>query len=389
MSQTEDSLQEIIEQLEKGEPVEVCTDGLPVQEAEVVQLISNLRAVPFPDEDEKVVVFQEAAVLAAAQKQFAPTPTPKAKETAITAVILAHIQSWWEQLRAQPQLAGGFVAVLVLAILAVAWITRSPNMNNEATLADKLVVNEAAEEAVPPVPGTVIEDEVAPSEMAVEEGAEVAAAASTSGSTVYIPLMTVNLETNPQSAVIEGIQGVVEVQNGGDVWTAVNNIGTLAAGQRLRTGALSQATLTFYDGSQAFLDANTEISIDELNALPPEEGFRTVVMTQWVGDSNHKVAFRNDGGSRYEVKSPSGSGLARGTEFQVLVTPDQLARYTVTEGKVDVTGYNRTVSVTAGQLTTITPGNGPVEPAFNISGEGKVEAIGETWIIAGQNLSNA
>ena len=170
------------------------------------------------------------------------------------------------------------------------------------------------------------------------------------------------------------------------VWTAVNRLTTATARQRIRTGAFSSATLTFHDGSQAHLQANTEISIDELNALRPEEGFRTVVMTQWVGESDHSVQFRNDGGSRYEVKTPTGSGLARGTKFQVLVTPDQLARFIVTEGKVDVSGAGRTVSVTAGQLTTLLAGNVPDEPAFTIIGEGEVGAIGELWTIAGQTF---
>ena len=127
----------------------------------------------------------------------------------------------------------------------------------------------------------------------------------------------------------------------------------------------------------------TKESIDELNAMRPNEGFRTVVMTQLLGDSDHSVQFRNDGGSRYEVKTPAGSGIARGTKFHVMVTSELLTRYIVTEGKVDVSGQNRTVAVTAGQLTSLVAGNEPQEPAFNISGEGEVTAIGTSWTIAG------
>ena len=118
----------------------------------------------------------------------------------------------------------------------------------------------------------------------------------------------------------------------------------------------------------------------------PEEGFRTVVMTQWLGDSEHSVQFRNDGGSRYEVKTPDGSGIARGTKFHVIVAPNQLSRYIVTEGKVDVSGQNRIVSVIAGQLSTILAGTVPAEPYFNIFGEGEVSATGSEWTIAGQTF---
>lgn len=83
-----------------------------------------------------------------------------------------------------------------------------------------------------------------------------------------------------------------------------------AAGQRVRTGALSSATITFFDGSQATLGPQSEISLDELNAQRAADGFRTVVMTQWLGEGEHQVAFRNDGGSRYEVKTPNGFGVA-------------------------------------------------------------------------------
>lgn len=218
-----------------------------------------------------------------------------------------------------------------------------------------------------------------------EETTAVASSPDESHST-YIPVISSPLVLNAQTAAVEATQGIVEVQGQDGAWTAVNQVTTATAGQRVRTGELSQATLTFFDGSQASLGANTEISIDELNALRPDEGFRTVVMTQWVGDSDHSVQFRNDGGSRYEVKTPAGSGIARGTKFHVLVTPDALARYIVSEGKVDVTGQNRTVSVTAGQLTSLITGSVPDEPVFSISGEGEVTAIGSVWTIAGQTF---
>jgi hypothetical protein len=63
-----------------------------------------------------------------------------------------------------------------------------------------------------------------------------------------------------------------------------------------------------------------------------------------------------------------------------------LTRYTVTEGKVDVTGQSRTVSVTAGQLTTLAAGSAPDDPAFSISGEGEVGTTGAVWTIAGQTF---
>lgn len=219
------------------------------------------------------------------------------------------------------------------------------------------------------------------------EPASQTAVASAFNHTIYVPvLFTKPLATDPTTAAVQGVEGVVEIQQADGSWTAVGKDATLKAGQRIRTGALSGATLTFYDNSQATLYANSELSIDELNAQLPENGFRTVVMTQWLGESDHEVAFRGDGGSRYEVKTPSGSGIARGTKFKVVVTPSLLARYAVLDGKVDVTGLNKTVSVIAGQITIILAGQIPTEPYFRVTGEGQVSQIGAQWTIAGQTF---
>ncbi|MBE2221658.1 MAG: FecR domain-containing protein, partial [Anaerolineae bacterium] len=213
-----------------------------------------------------------------------------------------------------------------------------------------------------------------------------AAIPTNNGNSIYIPVVSYPIEENPQTAVIQHVTGSVQVQIDGSTWKTITTNNVLSAGQRIRTGDLSQATLTFYDGSQAHLRANTEISIDELNALRPEDGFRTVVLTQWLGDSDHQVAHRGDNGSRYEVKTAEGSGIARGTQFHVTVLPNQLARYIVNEGKVDVSSFNKTVSVTAGQVTTLLIGSPPESPAFTITGQGQVSAIGSEWAIAGQTF---
>ena len=385
MTQAEDLLQELVEQLENGEAAEAIAIGLPAPEREVVRLIAAIRDVPFPEEDETVIAAQEARLLAAAQDQFPVMARPTANDTPVTAVILAHIQEWVNLLRTRRELAFGLASVLVIALLAIGWLGWSRGQSGDVPANEDTLVEESIDEGVPIIADAGPNDQAAAAAVA-DVGGETPAVAATRGPTVYLPSITSPLNFNAQTAVIENIQGMVEIQTGPDMWTAVNRDSTMTAGQRLRTGALSQATLTFYDGSQARLGANTEISIDELNALRPEEGFRTVVMTQWVGDSDHSVQFRNDGGSRYEVNTPSGSGVARGTKFHVLVTPDALARYTVTEGRVDVTGMNRIVSVTAGQLTTLIEGEAPDDPAFSVSGEGEVTATGAVWTIAGQTF---
>ncbi len=388
MKQTEDYLQELVERLENGEPAAECVVGLPVQEAEVVWLIDAMQKVSFPQEDEAVTADQEAKLLAAAQAQF-PGAQQQQTQRSITAVSLSHIRAWLDQLPVPRELAYGLTAVLVMMLFAVIWTGVSNRAGEEAELVAETNSEVIGAEGYPAPAAGADDLPESPAGEVEQPTAETAAASlppTPQGPTVYLPLMTNPLNFTAETAVIDNIQGFVEIQTEGGEWTAVNQTTTLAAGQRLRTGKLSQATLSFFDGSQAFLSADTEISIDELNALRPEDGFRTVVMTQWMGDTDHAVQFRNDGGSRYEVNTPSGSGTARGTKFHVLVTADLLTRYIVTEGRVDVTGAGQIVSVTAGKLSTILPGAVPAEPAFNVFGEGEVEAIGSVWTIAGQTF---
>lgn len=380
MSELEQVLQQHIEQLEAGEPVEACLAGLPEQEMDALRLIASMRTMPVDDASSESIAAQRTNILEAASAQLnggAPAAPPS-----FAASFLAQLRVMLDRLRTQRELAIGLAALLVVVILGLAWRGIGQKQNSENIEIAAPATNSSDEETTSelntpftPPAGTESEADAVASVPDVPQGPA-----------IYLPMLAISLERTPQTAIVEDVQGIVEIQTEADTWTAVNRAATIAVGQRVRTGELSQASITFYDGSQAYLNANTEISIDELNALSPEEGFRTVVMTQWIGNSDHSVQFRNDGGSRYEVKTPDGSGLARGTKFRVLVTPDLLTQYTVTEGKVDVTGLNRTVSVTAGQMSTFTSGNPPEDPAFTISGEGEVAATGSLWTIAGQTF---
>ena len=381
MSNLEQLLHERLKQLEAGESLGSCLTGLPEEEAKALQLIAGIRMLAIDDIDEESVRAQRRNVLQAAAVRLNGTNAPAGAGN----LFLAQLQTVFQRFFAHRELAIGLASLLVIVVLGLAWRGMAQRQNAESGGAVSSIRDDDDDEREPDVetdtPVTTAIDEA---ESPVETDADVPTIVD--GETLFIPVVTSPLNVNPQTAVIDDIQGIVEIQTNTDVWTPVDNPTTIAAGQRVRTGKLSQATLSFYDGSQAHLGADTEISIDELNALRPEEGFRTVVITQWIGDSEHSVHFRNDGGSLYEVKTPEGSGIARGTKFHVVVTPDLLTQYIVTEGKVDVSGQSRTVSVTAGQLTTLITGAAPRDPTFNISGEGEVTTVGAVWTIAGQTF---
>jgi hypothetical protein len=185
---------------------------------------------------------------------------------------------------------------------------------------------------------------------------------------------TLGVPSNAESAILTDLHGTVEVKTGEGQWTPAQPGQTLKSGQNIRTGALSNGTLVFYDGSYLHLGADAEISLDALNART--SGARVVEITQVSGESQHEVAMSDDPGSRYNVNTPAGSGSATGTKFTVMVLPSQLSQFWVETGTVSVVNSDVTVMVVPGQTTIIPIGQPPVEPMFRVTGEGQVMQIG-------------
>jgi hypothetical protein len=185
---------------------------------------------------------------------------------------------------------------------------------------------------------------------------------------------TLEKPRSAESAILADLHGTVEVKTGDGQWTLAQSGQTLKSGQQVRTGALSNVTLAFYDGSHMHLGAEAEIALDALDART--SGARVLQFTQVSGESQHDVAKSDDSGSHYDVNTLTGSGSATGTKFTVMVLPGQLSQFWVEAGAVSVVNENATVVVVAGQTTIILAGQPPNEPTFRITGEGKVMQIG-------------
>jgi hypothetical protein len=390
----EDLLAINLTQLEMGYPLDELGADLPEQEARLLHLAASLQKTAFPVEDETAVLSQRAQLLSAAEQLYprANTATPTAPTSWLARVeqFLIWLGTQVDGLLRRRDVAFGLgAALLIVLLVGGVWLLYS-RQNSPAPRTDRdepasVADADAGDEDPAVSAGADIgkEDETA----VPNPTAETAIAADTDADyELYLPLAEFPLQVNAQTAVLQTVNGVVEGQTADGSWQLLPPKTTLVAGQRIRTGELSLATLTFFDGSQATLSANSELSIDQLNAQLPEVGLRTVVLTQHVGESAHSVQFRGDGGSVYQVNTPAGSGVARGTQFQVVVTPGLLAQFAVTEGRVDVTGLNQVVPVVAGQTTAVLAGSPPQAPAFRISGEGQVSQVGPIWIIGGQSF---
>ena len=77
--------------------------------------------------------------------------------------------------------------------------------------------------------------------------------------------MTVPDVSDPRSASVKDVQGLVQVSSEDGKWENIQSA-NISSGQRVRTGPLSRARVLFFDGSWILLSANTVIAIDQLNA---------------------------------------------------------------------------------------------------------------------------
>lgn len=194
------------------------------------------------------------------------------------------------------------------------------------------------------------------------------------------------MNATAQTAVVQDIRGQVEVQAADGIWSPAEAGMQVSAGQHVRTGSLSSAALVFNDGSRALLQASSEIAIDALD-VPGGSKPRTILLNQISGQSDHDVTPNKHKDSRYEVNTPSGTGQAKGTQFQVIITADHAAYFYVSEGSVAVTGLKTTVLVGIGQMTIIFPQMTPLEPFSSVTVQGVVTQTGDTWIVNGQSFT--
>jgi hypothetical protein len=392
MGKREDQFQEKLAQLQAGEPLQACQADLAEDEADLLELVAALGEVPYPERDVDLVAEQRAHLLElAAQERDERAPPSEEKRSPMQFLVKQFIEPARAKLRALPRwvlpvaaLSGSLAVLFVCVMLAViggtlAW--RGLRGSDAVPDSPPVAISED-DGGVPSLPSPTVEGVAqpvsplpSPSAIAREDDSELV-------HTVFLPSVFSPLP--PHLAVLEDIRGVVEVQDVDGDWSVANGRQTVEAGTRVRTGALSGVDVSFYDGSTAYLGPNTEISIDVLGQ-DAEDQSRIVELTQWVGETDHDVAPSYGGNGHYEVHTPSGSGVAKGTFFHVSVTPALVVRFSVDEGAVEVTNVDVTVIVIAGQLTTIAVGEPPAVPSFRVTGEGEVSHTGdETWVIAGK-----
>jgi RNA polymerase sigma factor (sigma-70 family) len=160
-------------------------------------------------------------------------------------------------------------------------------------------------------------------------------------------------ESINQSATLIQVEGIVEVlPDGSETWYFASNGTMVQPGDRIRTGASSQAMLESFEGSITKLDDQTEITIAQMNARR-NKSCRVIVLHQWMGETHHRVEPLPDRFSRFQIETSTAVAAVRGTEFTVAVDDNGTTQVRVLEGLVKVTAEESTVEVMDRQETRV------------------------------------
>jgi hypothetical protein len=138
----------------------------------------------------------------------------------------------------------------------------------------------------------------------------------------------------------------------------------LEAGNSVRTGEGGHAAIQFPDGSYVRMAPGTTVTVTAAQ-LSHDGNLQSASLQQKVGRTFTNVQHLVSGAT-FQVGGHSVSAAVRGTQFEVLVRPDNTNLIKVFEGTVTVTGAT-TITLTAGQQVEADAngrlsGQGPIKP---------------------------
>jgi hypothetical protein len=155
---------------------------------------------------------------------------------------------------------------------------------------------------------------------------------------------------------------------GSNEWVKAEEGINLGVNYKIRTEVMSQATISFFDGSTIELQGETEVSLSELN-FDTESSTSSIRLRQEAGQTISRVKKLADPKSRYEIETPAAVAAVRGTSFFVGVSRDGKTFVGNIEGLVSVIAQGVEVEIKPGNHVMIVPGQapGPNEPGVTPS----------------------
>ncbi|MFA5055776.1 MAG: FecR family protein [Dehalococcoidia bacterium] len=172
-----------------------------------------------------------------------------------------------------------------------------------------------------------------------------------------------------ESGTLSDIAGDVQVLRSGiSAWAAATDGMKIWTGDGLKTGSDGYVLITFFDGSVMEVEADTDISIEELSEN--SGGSTTVRINQVIGSTINRVQNLVDSSSTYEVETPAGSAVVRGTIEKIQVglygrTCTEVVDEEDTEEHSAVfTGMGVAVAIAEGMMSCCEAGGIPGQPFY-------------------------
>jgi hypothetical protein len=165
-----------------------------------------------------------------------------------------------------------------------------------------------------------------------------------------------NASSRSGIALLEPIAQAVFYRAAGETnFALADDSVVLRDGDAVRTDASGRAYITYADGTTLVVEPNTELAID----VSEKDNDLLVLITQNAGRVWYQISRTLSPDARYEVRSGSLAAVVRaGTTVAVDVTTDG-TNVTAIEGAADATSGGQTVTVTAGNGTTVASGSAP------------------------------
>jgi hypothetical protein len=155
---------------------------------------------------------------------------------------------------------------------------------------------------------------------------------------------------------------------------------SLEVSDSIKTGANSNVSIIFFDGSVVELKSDTQVEIKEL-VKGKTTGIR---LKQDIGETLSKVEKLVDPASRYEVETPVAVAGVRGSQMIVRVIADGTTTVGNIEGSISVTAQGEEVIIPVGQHSVVLPGDKPGQPtegttSLIVSAQTYVDSTGDMF----------
>ncbi len=141
-------------------------------------------------------------------------------------------------------------------------------------------------------------------------------------------------------ATLDPVSGLIQYQTAGDnpqdlaAWKTVIAPVLIGEGDRIRTDGAGFAYLTFFEGIQTEVRANTLVVVSTLEI--PAAGSVNISLDVLVGTTFNSIQSSLGPNDRFEVHTPGATAVVRGTEWWTFVEPNGESTFATESGVVKV-----------------------------------------------------